>query len=218
MATKNELSVCCDVNLLHPYVKQQALLVVECAKKRGLNVGIFETLRTRTRQKWLFSNGKSKTMQSYHLLGLAVDFVFLTAGGKWTWDRPKADWDKLAGIMEEFGFSSLWKRSGWDGPHGEFRFKGVTTAQLYKWWDKCEKEEDFYSQYIDDLIKKCYDPDWLKPDVIIEAEIPYESPNKQPVPVTPITPEPKETIVITDKQPNRFEAFIAFILSLFGRK
>lgn len=54
-------------------------------KKKYPNLAAFETLRTKNRQKWLVDNNKSWTMNSQHLIGKAVDFVFLNKAGQPTW-------------------------------------------------------------------------------------------------------------------------------------
>lgn len=58
------------------------LAVVKIYKK---NVAIFEWLRTKERQKRLVENGKSWTMNSYHLQGKAADFVFMNDKYQPTW-------------------------------------------------------------------------------------------------------------------------------------
>lgn len=147
--------ICRDLDRVHPYVKQQALKVVADCEAAGLSVAIFETIRTFERQKWLKANGKSKTLNSYHRLGLAIDFVFLTKSGNWTWRVKDEKWDQLAEIMERHGFSSLWKRSGWDGPHGEVRFKGVYTSTLYKELKNADNDlEKFWRDCVDPRLKE----------------------------------------------------------------
>ena len=82
---------------------------------------ITEGLRTRERQAYLVRTGKSRTMNSYHLRGKAVDVVAMP-GGKVSWNL--ADYRKIntavqkaakaAGITVTWGGS--WK-SIVDGPH-----------------------------------------------------------------------------------------------------
>jgi len=87
---------------------------------------ITEGLRTRERQVYLVRTGKSRTMNSYHLRGKAVDVVAMP-GGKDSWDL--ADYRainsavqkaaKAAGVTVTWGGS--WK-SIVDGPH--FQIEG----------------------------------------------------------------------------------------------
>lgn len=82
---------------------------------------ISEGLRTRERQAYLVRTGKSRTMNSYHLKGKAVDIVAMP-GGKVSWDL--ADYRKIntavqkaakaAGLTVTWG--GTWK-SIVDGPH-----------------------------------------------------------------------------------------------------
>lgn len=82
---------------------------------------ISEGLRTRERQAYLVKTGKSRTMNSYHLRGKAVDVVAMP-DGKVSWNL--ADYRKIntavqkaakdAGVTVTWGGS--WK-SIVDGPH-----------------------------------------------------------------------------------------------------
>jgi peptidoglycan L-alanyl-D-glutamate endopeptidase CwlK len=82
---------------------------------------VIEGLRTKARQAYLLSAGKSKTMNSYHLTGHAVDIAPIV-DGKVSWDwkyfHPLADAMKQA--AEEFNVQITWGGS-WksfpDGPH-----------------------------------------------------------------------------------------------------
>lgn len=84
---------------------------------------ITEGMRTKERQRELFAKGLSKTMNSRHLVGLAVDFAPLIDGQvtwKWPAFKPVADAFKAAAkeldIAIEWGGD--WKRFK-DGPHIE---------------------------------------------------------------------------------------------------
>ena len=57
----------------------------EAIKNSPLDFSITEGLRTKERQKELFSAGKSQTMNSRHLTGKAVDIAVLV-DGVITWD------------------------------------------------------------------------------------------------------------------------------------
>ena len=85
---------------------------------------ITEGLRTKERQRYLVKTGKSRTMNSYHLRGKAIDFVAMP-GGKVSWNlpdykivvekafKPAAKELKLA---DKITFGLYWK-SIVDGPH-----------------------------------------------------------------------------------------------------
>jgi peptidoglycan L-alanyl-D-glutamate endopeptidase CwlK len=85
---------------------------------------ITEGLRDRERQRYLVRTGKSRTMNSYHLRGKAIDFVAMP-GGKVSWDlkdyktivekafKPAA---KKLGLTDVITYGLYWK-SIVDGPH-----------------------------------------------------------------------------------------------------
>jgi peptidoglycan L-alanyl-D-glutamate endopeptidase CwlK len=85
---------------------------------------ITEGLRTKERQRYLVKTGKSRTMNSYHLRGKAIDFVAMP-GGKVSWDlkdyktivekafKPAA---KALGLTNQITYGLYWK-SIVDGPH-----------------------------------------------------------------------------------------------------
>jgi peptidoglycan L-alanyl-D-glutamate endopeptidase CwlK len=85
---------------------------------------VTEGLRTKERQRYLVKTGKSRTMNSYHLRGKAMDFVAMP-GGKVSWDlkdyktivekafKPAA---KALGLTDKITYGVYWK-SIVDGPH-----------------------------------------------------------------------------------------------------
>jgi peptidoglycan L-alanyl-D-glutamate endopeptidase CwlK len=87
---------------------------------------VTEGLRTKERQRYLVKTGKSRTMNSYHLRGKAMDFVAMP-GGKVSWDlkdyktivekafKPAA---KALGLTNRIVYGVYWK-SIVDGPHVE---------------------------------------------------------------------------------------------------
>jgi peptidoglycan L-alanyl-D-glutamate endopeptidase CwlK len=102
------------------------LVAVMKAAREAIPFEITEGLRTRERQAYLVRTGKSRTMNSYHLRGKAVDVVAMP-GGKVSWNL--ADYRKIntavqkaakaAGVTITWGGS--WK-SIVDGPH--FQIEG----------------------------------------------------------------------------------------------
>lgn len=88
---------------------------------------VTEGLRTQKRQEQLFAAGATRTMNSRHLTGHAVDLAALVAG-EVRWDWPL--YGKLAAAMkkaaEEFGVPIVWGgdwRTFKDGPHFELNRK-----------------------------------------------------------------------------------------------
>ena len=85
---------------------------------------VIEGLRTRTRQQELVSRGASRTMNSRHLTGHAVDIVPLDDRGRISWDwplyYPLAEAVKQA--AQDVGVPVTWGgdwRTFKDGPHWE---------------------------------------------------------------------------------------------------
>ena len=82
-----------------------------------------EGLRTKERQAKLFAEGKSKTLNSKHLTGRAVD-LWVLKDGKVTWD--KVAYDNLAPFVKqaakELEINIRWGgdfKGFFDGPHYE---------------------------------------------------------------------------------------------------
>jgi hypothetical protein len=61
---------------------------------QGWRIEVFETERTKERAAWLKANGYSWTTKSKHVADArgvvnAVDIVFKSPNGGWTWDAPR---------------------------------------------------------------------------------------------------------------------------------
>lgn len=84
---------------------------------------VIEGVRTVNRQRTLVNSGASRTMNSRHITGHAVDVMALVAGeGRWDWPL----YTKIATVMKEIaaeeGVSIVWGgdwKSFRDGPHFE---------------------------------------------------------------------------------------------------
>ena len=84
---------------------------------------VTEGMRTKERQRELFAKGLSKTLNSRHLVGLAVDFAPLVDGQvtwKWPAFKPVADAFKAAAkeLKTPIVWGGDWPRFR-DGPHIE---------------------------------------------------------------------------------------------------
>ena len=95
----------------------------EAIKNSPLDFSITEGLRTRERQKELFSAGKSQTMNSRHLTGKAVDIAVLVDGAI-TWDFAKYQIvaSHIKKVAKELNIDIVWGgdwQSFKDGPHFE---------------------------------------------------------------------------------------------------
>ena len=129
---------------LHPDVQTRALEVLAIAndhfRDQGLRVGIFDGWRPESDQTKHIESGVSfvsSARRSYHVWGLAVDFVFIDAAGNWTWlpnpnnpaDRGYRDsrWFELGAIIEGAGFEWGGRWSQFDGPHAQLPVRRTAT-------------------------------------------------------------------------------------------
>ena len=145
-------------NKLDPVVQEKAANVLHDANKlfkpQGLSVGIFEGYRTKARQRDVMASGNSEVSdpyRSYHTWGLAVDFVFLSQLGGWTWepypgqtcdwynvfcsDPNRTAWESLGEVIKSHGFEwgGDWKT--FDGPHAQYTGYGRTSNLLSEFKD-----------------------------------------------------------------------------------
>lgn len=102
-------------------------LVKNAAAMSDLDFTVLEGLRTVARQKQLVAQGTSKTMNSRHITGHAVDLAPLI-DGKVSWDWPL--YHRLAKIVKaaaaELGQPIEWGgdwRTFKDGPHWQLPWK-----------------------------------------------------------------------------------------------
>lgn len=82
---------------------------------------VIEGLRTKERQRYLVAKGASKTMNSYHLTGHAVDIAPLVDGeASWDWEHYKELAPAIKQAAQELDVSISWG-GDWktfpDGPH-----------------------------------------------------------------------------------------------------
>ena len=102
-------------------------VVKRAAATSDLDFTVLEGLRTLKRQKELMANGATKTMNSRHLTGHAVDLAPMI-GGKISWDWPL--YNRLAKIVKAAAaaenvpiqWGGDW-RTFKDGPHWELPWK-----------------------------------------------------------------------------------------------
>ena len=114
-------------------VHRDLVRIVERAIKiTEVDFRVLEGMRTLTRQKQLVAAGASKTLNSRHLTGHAVDLVALV-GGKVRWDWPL--YPKIAAAMKQAAlelkvpleWGGDWK-SFKDGPHFQLPFAAYPKA------------------------------------------------------------------------------------------
>ncbi|EFR8856735.1 M15 family metallopeptidase, partial [Listeria monocytogenes] len=64
-----------NVNKLADNTKAAARKLLDWSESNGIEVLIYETIRTKEQQVANVNSGASQTMRSYHLVGQALDFV-----------------------------------------------------------------------------------------------------------------------------------------------
>ena len=105
-------------------VRPELVAVATLALSRSpVDFGITEGLRTKKRQRELYNEGKSRTMNSRHLTGHAID-VAAYVDGKVTWDwQPYLQISQaMKHAAEDLGVNIQWGgdwQSLKDGPHFE---------------------------------------------------------------------------------------------------
>ena len=84
---------------------------------------VIEGRRDTKRQQQLVNSGASRTMNSRHLTGHAVDVMALVNGqGRWDWPLYKRIADVVKAVAEREGIAIVWGgdwRTFKDGPHFE---------------------------------------------------------------------------------------------------
>jgi peptidoglycan L-alanyl-D-glutamate endopeptidase CwlK len=103
---------------VHP---ELAFAVHEALKISEVDFGVTEGVRSMARQRKLVKQGRSKTLKSYHLNGLAVDLVPYI-DGNYRWDSNSAFKEinrAMKVIIEKHGLDiqngfDMWS---WDKPH-----------------------------------------------------------------------------------------------------
>lgn len=107
---------------VHPSLQ---ILMKAALEESPYDFAITEGVRSLETQKVLFESGKSRTMNSKHLKGHAVDIAVLV-DGKVTWDFAyyKAVADHVKKVSAELNMPITWGgdwKSFLDGPHFEMK-------------------------------------------------------------------------------------------------
>lgn len=103
-------------------VNEKMVKVVHRADEIGsMSFIVTEGLRTKERQKQLFDQGATRTMNSMHIVGRAVDLAALLDGEvRWDWPLYKKLADLMKQAAKDVGVSIEWG-GDWvsfkDGPH-----------------------------------------------------------------------------------------------------
>ncbi|EAD5309215.1 M15 family peptidase [Listeria monocytogenes] len=122
-----------NVNKLADNTKAAARKLLDWSESNGIEVLIYETIRTKEQQAANVASGASQTMRSYHLVGQALDFV-MAKGKTVDWGGYRsANAKKFIAKAKALGFT--WG-GDWDGfvdnPHLQFEYKGYGTDTFGK--------------------------------------------------------------------------------------
>lgn len=113
-----------NLHNVHPDLKKLVRVALQASQ---YDFTVYEGIRTIERQKQMVAEGKSTTMNSRHLYGLAIDLMAYDENGKGTWDMKYyaaiadafAEASRITGIPVEWG--GMWQ-SFPDGPHFQLPF------------------------------------------------------------------------------------------------
>ncbi|EIQ9356260.1 M15 family metallopeptidase [Listeria monocytogenes] len=122
-----------NVNKLADNTKVAARKLLDWAENSGIEVLIYETIRTKEQQSANVASGASQTMRSYHLVGQALDFV-MAKGKTVNWGGYRSDkGKKFVAKAKSLGFEWGGDWSGFvDNPHLQFNYKGYGTDTFGK--------------------------------------------------------------------------------------
>ncbi|EJB4740756.1 M15 family metallopeptidase [Listeria monocytogenes] len=122
-----------NVNKLADNTKVAARKLLDWAENSGIEVLIYETIRTKEQQSANVASGASQTMRSYHLVGQALDFV-MAKGKTVNWGAYRSDkGKKFVAKAKSLGLEWGGDWSGFvDNPHLQFNYKGYGTDTFGK--------------------------------------------------------------------------------------
>lgn len=136
-----EVAACTDAAQLAPHFRAAVERVLERMQAHGYEAVVSETLRTKSRQEFLYGFGRDydddrgivtnskSALDSWHGFGLAVDII----SRAFAWDAPPAFWAALeqAALAEGLTSGADWNRNGehdekfCDRPHIQWYCQGM---------------------------------------------------------------------------------------------
>ena len=118
-----------NISKLAKHTRQKALQWYEYCVKNNIEILIYETIRTKEKQREYVEKGVSKTMKSYHLVGQALDFVPVDNKGRALWngyDLPHVK--KAIQYAKQLGFTWGGEWKTFQGrPHLQYEHNGYGT-------------------------------------------------------------------------------------------
>ena len=117
---------------VHPYL---SFAVIEAIKITSQDFMVLDGVRTESEQAKLVARGVSKTNNSYHLYGLAVDLVAYV-DGKPSWDAKyyQGIADAMKYVIDKYDLPIEWgyDKWSWDMPHWEItKLNGLSARNVY---------------------------------------------------------------------------------------
>ncbi len=98
-----------NLSEVHPDLQAVAKRAIELCKERGLDFICTDGHRTFEEQRYFVSTGKSKTMNSRHLGGLAIDVAFYCEGKcNYVFEDQKALWEVFKEAADELSIPIEW--------------------------------------------------------------------------------------------------------------
>lgn len=121
-----------NLNKLADNTRQKAYQWYKWVSAQGIEILVYETIRTIKQQELNVANGASQTMRSYHIVGQALDWVLVDTKGTALWNSYKTpNADKVINYAKSIGFVSG-RDWGWDAPHLQYEYKGYGTDTFGK--------------------------------------------------------------------------------------
>jgi hypothetical protein len=103
---------------VHPDLVKVVKRAIEITKQDFV---VIEGLRTKERQAYLFKKGATKTLNSFHITGHAVDIApYVNGAASWDWKYYYPVRDAMKQAAKELGVNITWGgdwKSFKDGPH-----------------------------------------------------------------------------------------------------
>ena len=123
-----------NLNKLADNTKVAAFKWYQYCIDNGIEVLIYETIRTVEQQREYVRKGASQTMRSYHLVGQALDFVPIQSNGTEDWNGyNKEPWASAIRYAKQIGFEWGGDWKGFvDSPHLQYNYKGYGTDTFGK--------------------------------------------------------------------------------------
>ncbi|PEL82473.1 hypothetical protein CN558_24095 [Bacillus wiedmannii] len=124
-----------NLEKLEPHTRRKAKQWYQYCVDNGIQVLVYETTRSIEKQRENVNKGASRTMDSYHLVGQALDFV-PTKGAKTLWDGYyNADIQRAVHYAKSIGFEWGGDWKGFvDSPHLQYSYPSQPTDDITGGW------------------------------------------------------------------------------------